>query len=151
MPTREDFLRKITENEDDPVVRLVYADWLQEQGDYDEEERQRKWTAAKQWIVSFCKENNPPLPGEPGYEDWPEGYDQIRIPYEELMTMATKAYEESEEHFAAAAPHMYFGGNQSMCDAMRARGEEFWRNWSIVTGLKIDEQAAREGTYGCGC
>ena len=55
MDQREAFLKALAENEDDTTTRLVYADWLDEQGEHEEADRQRKWPAAKEWLVRFCQ------------------------------------------------------------------------------------------------
>ena len=60
MSERDAFLKLLAENEDDTTARLVYADWLDEQGEHEEADRQRKWPAAKEWLVKFCQANNPP-------------------------------------------------------------------------------------------
>jgi uncharacterized protein (TIGR02996 family) len=55
---REDFLRAIEqrqkENFQDPAIRLVYADWLDERDEADEAERQRKFVEAETWLRKFA-------------------------------------------------------------------------------------------------
>ena len=60
MNERKAFLKLLAKNEDDTTTRLVYADWLDEHGEHEEADRQRKWPAAREWLVQFCKDNNPP-------------------------------------------------------------------------------------------
>jgi uncharacterized protein (TIGR02996 family) len=59
MSDRDAFLRALANDEDDTPTRLVYADWLEERGEHEEADRQRKWPAAKEWLVRLCKYNNP--------------------------------------------------------------------------------------------
>src|SRR5205814_1124014 len=51
MNQRNAFLKALAKNEDDTATRLVYADWLDEHGEHEEADRQRKWPAAKEWLV----------------------------------------------------------------------------------------------------
>jgi uncharacterized protein (TIGR02996 family) len=89
MSAQDAFLKALTENEDDTTTRLVYADWLDEQGEHEEADRQRKWPAAKEWLVEFCRDNNPPPDDE-------EPFEQV-IPYEELIELGRAAVEGSGE------------------------------------------------------
>lgn len=57
MSDGEGLMRAIIEDPDDDTPRRVYADWLDEQGEHEEADRQRKWPAAREWLVRFCKEN----------------------------------------------------------------------------------------------
>ena len=60
MNDRYDYLEYLAEFEDDLAIRLVYADWLDEQGEHEESARQRSWPAAKAWLICFCEIHNPP-------------------------------------------------------------------------------------------
>ena len=71
MNERDAFLEALARNEDDTPTRLVYADWLDEQGEHEEADRQRKWPAAKEWLVRFCRRFNPhPDDEDPDYWDF---------------------------------------------------------------------------------
>ncbi len=51
----DSILKRLIEHEDDTATRLVYADMLDYEGEHEEADRQRKWPAAKQWLVRFSK------------------------------------------------------------------------------------------------
>lgn len=51
MSDREAFLRAIESRPDDLQPRMLYADWLAEQGDIEEEKRQRHYIAQRFKIV----------------------------------------------------------------------------------------------------
>jgi uncharacterized protein (TIGR02996 family) len=53
---RQGFLKALAQNEDDTTTRMVYADWLDDRGEHEESDRQRKWPAAKAWLVRFADE-----------------------------------------------------------------------------------------------
>ncbi len=52
------FLKALAQNEDETTTRLVYADWLDERGEHEEADRQRKWPVAREWLVQFCVWNS---------------------------------------------------------------------------------------------
>ena len=58
MNMKDAFLKSLAENEDDITIRLVYADWLDEQGEHEEADRERRWPPAKEWLVRFCQEHS---------------------------------------------------------------------------------------------
>jgi uncharacterized protein (TIGR02996 family) len=136
---RDAFLKALAENEDDLTTRLVYADWLDEHGEHEEADRQRKWPAAKEWLVQFCRDNNP----SPDVED---PYETI-IPYEELLERGRQAVEEAGDWGFG----FHCGNNETMCDALRANNQEFWQNWSIVTGIPLPPGGEDAGHFSCAC
>jgi uncharacterized protein (TIGR02996 family) len=135
---RDRFLDALAKNEDDTPTRCVYADWLDEQGDYEEADRQRKWPAAKAWLVRFCQDHNP-APEEDS--------DEWVISYEELLELGRDAVEGADnEGFGFSC-----GNNMGMCDALRANSQEFWQNWSVVTGIPLPHGSEGTGYFSCAC
>ncbi len=134
---RSDFLRALAKDEDDTKVRLTYADWLDEQGEHEEAERQRKWPGAKQWLVAFCQEHNPrsEFGGAP-------------ISYEQLIERGLMAVAEPNDE---GELWIGCGDNEVMCDALRMHAREFWMNWSIITGLPVASDAETKTYFSCGC
>jgi uncharacterized protein (TIGR02996 family) len=135
MNLRDAFLNALAENEDDVTTRMVYSDWLEEQGEHEEADRQRKWPAAKEWLVRFFQEHSS--------GDY----------FGELNT-----YEQMIEHGHAAVARadpswgsFDCGSNESLCDALRANGREFWKNWHIVTGVALPPDAESKIRFGCSC
>jgi uncharacterized protein (TIGR02996 family) len=132
------FLKMLAQDEDDTTTRLVYADWLDEQGEHEEADRQRKWPAAKEWLVRFCRVNNPADDQDP---------DEWFISYETLLELGRSAVEEADDQgFGFSC-----GNNMSMCDALRANPREFWENWSIVTGIPLPQDFETKSGFSCAC
>jgi uncharacterized protein (TIGR02996 family) len=132
---RNAFLKLLEENEDDTATRLVYADWLDERGEYDEADRQRKWPAAKEWLVRFCRDHNHQY-----------SFEQV-IPCEELIELGRKAVEEASE----AGLGFDCGSNETMRDALYANCREFWKNWSVVTGIPLQPDVEGRSYFRCHC
>jgi uncharacterized protein (TIGR02996 family) len=132
---RDAFLQALDENEDDTSTRLVYADWLDERGEHDEANRQRKWPAAKDWLVRFFRAHSQ---GD---------YMGQLNSYEELMELGRVAVEEADERGFG----FDCGSNESLCNALRANSAEFWKNWSIVTGTRLPADGEGKSYFGCSC
>jgi uncharacterized protein (TIGR02996 family) len=133
------FVRGLAVDEDDEPLRLSYADWLDEQGENDEAERQRAWKAAKVWIFTLCceaaQEDDP-------YTDWPEN---CAASYQSLMASARAAADRGFDRVAC-------GNRLELASALRANNVQFWRNWSIVTGIPLPPNVAEDATgFSCAC
>lgn len=133
---RDDFLAALAENEDDAETRLVFSDWLDEQGEHEEAERHRKWPAAKKWLVEFVQANNED-------EDEDDPYLTV-ITYDDLIAFGRSAIEENDYWLSC-------GSNDLMCDALREKCEEFWKNWSIITGVPVPADAVEQSSFSCAC
>lgn len=144
MIERDAFLAALSANEDDTTTRLVYADWLDEQGEHEEADRQRKWPAAKEWLVRFCEKNNTVNEDDP--EEW-------SISYETLieLTLDSVARSDGTEDVNGNLVSVHCGNNEAMCDALRDNSAEFCRNWSIVTGVPVPPGGAEWNGFRCGC
>ncbi len=149
MTERDAFLLALAENEDDTTTRLVYADWLDEHGEHEEADRQRQWPAAKEWLVRFCGSFNRYPIDDPNNDDPAEDnpYSFFGITYEKLLKLGRKAVEEADQQGIA----FYCGANETMMDALRANSREFWKNWSIVTGIPLPPDVGETSRYGCSC
>ena len=146
MNERNAFLKFLAENEDDTTTRMVFADWLDEHGEHEEADRQRKWPAAKEWLVRFCQVNNPD----------PSTDSETRvISYEELLelgwSIAISVDERAGSESDQEAFGLFCGNNQTMCDALRSDVTEFLANWSIVTGMPLPPDARYIVRFGCAC
>lgn len=131
MSTREGFLLALEENEDDTTTRLIYADWLDDQGEHEEADRQRRWPAAKAWLREFC-----------GVEDDnAEGY---VIGVKKLIAEARNALLDGSLIVDCWA-------NEEMCNNLRKDSREFWHRVSVVTGLPLPEGYAENSRFGCSC
>jgi uncharacterized protein (TIGR02996 family) len=137
---RKAFLKALKKNEDDSTARLVYADWLDEHGEHEEADRMRKWDAAKKWIVKFCKKHNPP--DEDDEDEWHITYaDMIELGREAVANANKKA---GESPFSC-------GNNMRMVDALQDNSKEFWKNWSIITGIPVTPDAEEKIYFACAC
>jgi uncharacterized protein (TIGR02996 family) len=123
------FLKALAEDEDDTTTRLVYADWLDDHGAHEEADRQRRWTPAKAWLVRFCKENSL-------YEE---------VSYEGLLEFGRRAAREE-----SSSGRIYFD-NEAMWHALQAGSQEFWNNWSVVTGLPLPPGLENKGFHHWQC
>jgi uncharacterized protein (TIGR02996 family) len=132
---RDAFLRALAEDEDDTPTRLVYADWLDEHGEHEEADRQRKWPAAKEWLVRFFRDHNS--------GDYHGQLDS----YEDLVERGRVAVAEADERGLG----FDCGSNESLCDALRANPRQFWENWSIVTGIPLPPDFEHKSYFGCSC
>jgi uncharacterized protein (TIGR02996 family) len=131
MNERHGFLEALEENEDDTPTRLVYADWLDDHGEHEEADRQRKWPVAKAWLREFC-----------GVAD--DDADGYYIGVKKVIREARSALEDGS--FTVDC-----GANEDMCNWLRADCREFWQNVSIVTGLPLPEGHAEKSRFGCSC
>jgi len=135
---REKFINALQKNEDDTPVRLAFADWLDEQGEHEEADRHRKWPASKAWIIGFCEANQP----DDELDDWEPWT------YAIIMEHALEA--------AAGAAGSRSGGGCIDCGRnmeLRYSDEwpEFWKHWSIITGIVLRPEVLDNIHYTCGC
>lgn len=139
------FLAALAENEDDETTRRIYADWLEEQGQYDEALRQRKWTGAKAWLVKLladCDEESDP-------DDEPNPY-YPRPSFRRLCELAQDAVTQMERE-GQSRVYIDCGANMDLMDALQIHVHEFWKNWSIVTGVATPPDLAGRSFFSCGC
>lgn len=128
MSQREAFLKRLVEDEDDTTTRLVYADWLDDQGEHEESDRQRKWPAAKEWLVRFCKEN----------------FSNEEVSHKELVEFGRRVVKEESP---TERVHM----DESLWYALQAHSQEFWKNWSLVTGIPLPPGLESKGFHQWAC
>jgi uncharacterized protein (TIGR02996 family) len=131
MIERAAFLLALAENEDDTDTRLVYADWLDGHGEYDEATRQRKWADAKAWMVAFATKCVA--------HDWQTETDTA-LTFREVMDIASKYtdYHTFERHFDEKSgwyPDHEPGNLYELSDNEELR-TAFWDAWSTLTGKK---------------
>jgi uncharacterized protein (TIGR02996 family) len=108
---RDNFLKALEENEGDINLRLVYADWLDDQGEHEEADRQRKWAAARDWLVKLGQK----------VSDW------YGDPYPALLDFGRRVSNAGEVHQL----------HEQLGIVIEANEQDFWKNWSIVTGEEI--------------
>ena len=131
MNSRKEFLEALATNEDNASVRQRYAEWLDTQHEYDEADRQRRWPAAKKWIVEFCEEHGST-----------SEYD-TKLGYEELIAAGLEALGGNRS--------IQCGSNEDMCDALRQHSDEFWAHWSTITGIYVSTNDDDYHGFSCAC
>lgn len=130
MSERDAFLKRLAEDEDDTATRVVFADWLDERGEHEEADRQRKWPVAKAWIERVCKMCS----GE---------YQQVR--YEELIEFGHQVVRDENPR------DRYYLPNDDVWSELRFNRDEFWTNWSIVTGVALPPGLEAKGFHYWAC
>lgn len=128
MTEREAFLRAIAADENNAFVRLVYADWLDDHGDHEEAEHQRKWPEAKDWIDDICRKLNAGCPGGDEFT-----CDQLLDFGRSVSAVANKEIVFEVEDDDDDIPN-----GRRIITAIRDQIPEFWRAWSVVTGLPLN-------------
>jgi uncharacterized protein (TIGR02996 family) len=138
MKERSAFLRALAKNEDDTKTRLAYADWLDENGEHEEADRQRRWPAANWWLFQFCQDNNS--------SDKGASVERV-ISCEMLIQLGRESIQRADKEGIG------FGcwNNMRMSRALNENSHEFWKNWSIVTGIAVPKDAADKSFFRCSC
>jgi uncharacterized protein (TIGR02996 family) len=132
---RDNLLTALAMDEDDTLARLALADLLDELGEHEEAERHRDWPAAKAWMLEFAD------PDDVEDNDFHPAFT-----YERLIEYGKEAAASKEWSWSCNA-------NEDMADKLNRHKKEFWRNWSILTGVAVPEEvlAGERGYFSCGC
>ncbi len=120
MNERDAFLKALCDHEDDVLTRLVYADWLEDNGEHEEADRQRKWPASKQWLREFAQKHQE----FEGFEDERDCEDNLDSSYGELLYFL-KRHVDEKFFLPFVTPYGF-----------DAYSEELWKHFEIVTGLQ---------------
>jgi uncharacterized protein (TIGR02996 family) len=139
-PDRLAFLAAIAAAPGDYLRRQVYADWLDEHDEPAEADRQRAYEAAEMWLKDFAERAGETY----GYGNRREDR-YYPITYEDVVE-AGRNFVERGEYFTQF-------GETTAQDLMYddATREEFWRHWSVVTGVEVPDRRRSGRVFSCSC
>lgn len=134
----EGFLRTIRENPQDNTNRLVFADWLDDNGEPDLALKYRRsYAELYQEIVDLCNRY-----------DETRGYRTYgRMDPDDLIQQALDCA-------TGADATIHLGAAEDLTYALRERGEEwaeFWRTVELLTGHVVHDDVRQHTGYRCGC
>lgn len=112
---------------EDEQPRLIYADWLDEQDEPEEAERQRSWVASARWLLGFLKEWKPYDPGDP-----PDNLNEL-------------VQDVKGGWFSAWGKDLY---NE---DELGDDAPLFWQHIEVVAGRKFDRPHRENMRWSCSC
>ncbi len=136
-PAHEAFLRAIQKDRYDEDTRRIFADYLDEEGLYDEAEKQRKWT--KEWQESY---------------DWMEWFTRDVVTESDARIASIEEVLQAGRHYVDAKKTSCLSGlgfsaeNAMMDETTR---EQFWKCWEILEGRSCEDAVKLNGPFVCGC
>lgn len=146
---RQVFEDALKEDRYNSTVRLIYADWLEENGFDDEAVEQRRrakpeWIDADKWMHDFASRGGQYCSNYGSEED-----DWRDITYEDLI-QAGYDYIKTGDHFVQM-------GSETLRSLMYEEGQTWWKSWSIITGEELSEDLEsgktiyRSAPFSCSC
>lgn len=130
MTERESFLAVIEAAAwDDELPHLVYADWLDENGEHEEADRQRKYVPSRRWLREFAKQHL----GDAEYHEGEWEEDEVEQYYTDFLYFLEKHADGNDDHF------LYFDTPYDF----DAYSDEMWHHFEVVTGMKSPQAEYR--------
>jgi uncharacterized protein (TIGR02996 family) len=124
---RQRFIDALARDEDDEATRLVFSDWLEERGEYEEAERQREWKSSKEWLRNFASE-------------WNFNYSEM------IRAASADGGDYSGSNYVVARGIDLHSRHELDDDEPR-----FWSHLSVLTGRSFDEAHREDFGWSCSC
>ena len=144
-PEWKAFLDAIAEDRHDQSIRLIFADWCDDNGFYDEAAFQRQWTPewerAKEYLEGFAKRLS--RSDYPSLSDDEQDVRSREVTLEELVAAALSVDEHGIHGKWIYLPYQ-------TPDFVWSEREEFWRQIEIYTKKSMTINK-RDSFVGCTC
>lgn len=151
---REVFIQMIKDNPRDFTTRKVYADWLDENDEPEEADKQRNWNDEKQdaweWLEQAARDGGTHC--EEGYGSYLDS-DEGEID-EKWRNITVDDLIKAGHNFIKSGGMDYWTqvGNENLRDTFYGpKAVEFWEKWELVTGEYVKEEWKNEGPFSCTC
>ena len=143
MTSKEDFLNAINDHPEDDLYRQVYADWLDDHGEYDGAQRQRNYKKSVQFLKNWVEKIR---------DDTQQSMEVLEastnqpLTYENVLRVARSKLEHDEWGDECIR---FLGMN----DPWMHDEDEFWEAVSVVTCLPIPDAIKRHhlSIFSCSC
>ncbi len=144
---REAFETALRENRYDTTTRLIYSDFLEEQGedDYAAEQRRcatKEWCEAAYWMEDFAGECGGTCTN---YDSRDEDHIWVPITFEDVVQAGREYIRTNGEYYFLQV------GSEHARYLMYSRVEKFWECWQIVTGISVSKGEQGSGVFSCTC